>query len=211
MDYNDKLRLAKEALESGSYDRETIEYIFPELAESEDEKIRKEIINYFYDAHEDDEERARFIAWLEKQKIENPYKRIIGEGYSSPVSYGKELEALMDEAFRILQDGYSFSDAFYAGVKAQQSLEQKPVEWSDIDNMRLREAIQMVESNGSWVRSKDAVKLVSDWLKSLKDRVVPQPKQEWTEEEWNEYYQHLADIEDEDERDHALLDLVDNG
>lgn len=31
MDYEEKLRLAKEALESGSYDTETIEYIFPEL------------------------------------------------------------------------------------------------------------------------------------------------------------------------------------
>lgn len=44
MDYQEKLRLAKEALDSGSYDKETIEYIFPELKESEDERIRKEII-----------------------------------------------------------------------------------------------------------------------------------------------------------------------
>lgn len=31
MDYENKLLLAKEALDSGSYDKETIEYIFPEL------------------------------------------------------------------------------------------------------------------------------------------------------------------------------------
>ena len=43
--YEEKLRLAKEALESGSYDKETIEYIFPELKESEDDVIRKEIIS----------------------------------------------------------------------------------------------------------------------------------------------------------------------
>ena len=44
MDYEKKLALAKEALESGSYDRETIKYIFPELKESEDERIKKAII-----------------------------------------------------------------------------------------------------------------------------------------------------------------------
>ena len=42
-DYKEKLRLAKEALDSGSYDKDTIEYIFPELKESEEDRIRKEI------------------------------------------------------------------------------------------------------------------------------------------------------------------------
>lgn len=41
MNYEEKLRLAKEALASSSYNKETIEYIFPELKENEDEKIRK--------------------------------------------------------------------------------------------------------------------------------------------------------------------------
>lgn len=44
--------------------------------------------------------------------------------------------------------------------------------WSEVDNVRLDEAIQMVESNGTWVRSDDAVKLVSDWLKSLKEKLT---------------------------------------
>lgn len=39
--YEKKLALAKEALDSGSYDKETIEYIFPELKESEDEKLHE--------------------------------------------------------------------------------------------------------------------------------------------------------------------------
>ena len=47
--YKEKIRLAKEALNSGSYDKETVEYIFPELKESEDEKIRKTIIRFFKD------------------------------------------------------------------------------------------------------------------------------------------------------------------
>ena len=69
MDYEKKLALAKEALDSGSYDKETIEYIFPELKESEDEKIRKELIKEtkgcevrLFEAVTNDE----FVAWLEK-------------------------------------------------------------------------------------------------------------------------------------------------
>lgn len=54
--------------------------------------------------------------------------------------------------------------------------EQKPA-WSEVDEARLDEAILMVEANGNWVRSEDGVKLVSDWLKSLKGRVQPKPKQ----------------------------------
>lgn len=71
MDYKEKLRLAKEALESGSYDKDTIEYIFPELAESEDEKIRKEIISHLKYLGKYCQESMpnvnEWIAWLEKQ------------------------------------------------------------------------------------------------------------------------------------------------
>jgi len=71
MDYENKLALAKEALDSGSYDKETIEYIFPELKESEDERIRKELIAHCRNTRcvtEEGAERiAKWIAWLEKQ------------------------------------------------------------------------------------------------------------------------------------------------
>ena len=74
MDYKEKLRLAKEALVSGSYDRETIEYIFPELREeSEDEKIRKDITSFlrskngYMNPNEDWDFHNRWLPWLEKQ------------------------------------------------------------------------------------------------------------------------------------------------
>lgn len=41
MEYEEKLNLAKKALESGSYDKSTIEYIFPELKESEEERVKR--------------------------------------------------------------------------------------------------------------------------------------------------------------------------
>ena len=42
MDYKEKLKLAKEALDSGSYDKDTIEYIFPELKDSGNEKKQED-------------------------------------------------------------------------------------------------------------------------------------------------------------------------
>lgn len=75
MDYQAKLRLAKEALDSGSYDKETIEYLFPELKESEDERIRKGIKSILEHYKENGEVVCPYpfvtieeaIAWLEKQ------------------------------------------------------------------------------------------------------------------------------------------------
>lgn len=55
---------------------ERIEYIFPELAESEDEKIRKDIISFVEQAIDagygiiSKERKEKWIAWLEKQKVE---------------------------------------------------------------------------------------------------------------------------------------------
>lgn len=52
--------------------------------------------------------------------------------------------------------------------------EQKP--WSEEDEDRLISCIEGIEACYKW----DSM---VDWLKSLKDRVQPQPKQEWSEED----------------------------
>lgn len=48
---------------------------------------------------------------------------------------------------------------------------QSNQEWNEYDKIQLSEAIQMIEANGTWIRSEDAVKKVSNWLKSLKQRM----------------------------------------
>lgn len=57
-----------------SYAKGALEYIFPELAESEDERISKDIIAYMrYERKSSKEEiENRFIPWLEKQAEQNP-------------------------------------------------------------------------------------------------------------------------------------------
>ena len=74
MTTQERIKLAKEALDSGSYDKETIEYIFPELKESEDEKIRRAVKNALIlktscnSLTHDGVALGDAIAWLEKQK-----------------------------------------------------------------------------------------------------------------------------------------------
>ena len=54
---------------------------------------------------------------------------------------------------------------------------QPKQEWSEYDKIQLSEAIQMIEANGTWIRSEDAVKKVSNWLKSLKPHWKPSEEQ----------------------------------
>lgn len=85
MNYEKKLALAKEALDSGSYDKETIEYIFPELKKSDDERIRKALIDGFTVMKDSKNCGKTFsnhnipvvdiLAWLEKQGEQKPKNR----------------------------------------------------------------------------------------------------------------------------------------
>lgn len=73
---NEAFERAKSAYGTGAYDDATMEFIFPQLAESEDERIRKDIINliywlkgnpslcsqYYKDRYDD------MLAYLEKKK-----------------------------------------------------------------------------------------------------------------------------------------------
>lgn len=75
--YNKALERANEYHFSGAKQCiiDTLEYIFPELKESEDEKIRKELIKYLKEGVEgyipagDRSDYQRWLTWLEKQKV----------------------------------------------------------------------------------------------------------------------------------------------
>ena len=57
--------------------------------------------------------------------------------------------------------------------------EQKPA-WSEEDEKQARQIERIVHNAGC---TQKLQKQIADWLKSLKDRVQPQPKQEWTAED----------------------------
>ena len=84
MDYENKHKeeiiRATQLWECGDITRENLEYIFPELKESEEEKIRKEIISALKFAYVKGE-YDKHIAWLEKQ---GEYSSTVGKYFITP-------------------------------------------------------------------------------------------------------------------------------
>ena len=105
------------------------EKIFPELKESEDEKIRKEIISILRNAYWTSNKNRfnELVAWLEKQgknstdKIEPKFKvgdkivNISMKYWGAPVTQGT--------ISKITKDKYIFSDSSYMSISNQDSWE----------------------------------------------------------------------------------------
>lgn len=121
----------------------TLERIFPELKESEDERIRKELITHCKSircvTEEGAEGVAKWIDWLEKQ--------------------GEQKPAWSKEDDKILK-------SIIINIENLQFSEDMQEKYHHIPN-----------------ENKSYYQIKIDWLKSLKDRVVPQLKQEWSEED----------------------------
>lgn len=134
-----------------------VEYIFPELAESEDERIKKAIEYAIGQSTHSDgtlingisSEEA--LAWLEKQgeqkseEVDNLHNYLYGEQESS--EWSEEDKRIIDNLI------------------------------SQLGNLCSRKLIKE-ETKNKYV----------NWLKSLKDKVLPQPKQEWSKEDKKHYY-----------------------
>ena len=137
-----------------------VEYIFPELKESEDERIRKELITHCRNTRcvtEEGAERiAKWIAWLEKQ----------GEKKSS------------DEVLKIRQEVYQsgYNDGYKHGIEDVKQGEQKSHAWSKEDERNLKGIIDEIEANKNTAPDYDLATYdrFLSWLKSIKKRVQPQ-------------------------------------
>ena len=145
-------------------DAELIELIFPELKESDDEKIRKEIIailQYKYEKYPNDPKYCnapQWIAWLEKQ------------GEQKPVFEMKTPE----ESLGIDSETYNkiVDECIYGDAKQNHA-------WSEDDEVKINRIVACLENLN--VADNDIILKDVDWLKSLKDRVLP--KQEWNEDD----------------------------
>lgn len=85
-------------------------------------------------------------------------------------------------------------------------MRQKPAEWSEEDEKMLDSICISIneESIAEALRSRGVLHSIEDlttilsnqinWLKSIKDRVQPQPKQEWSEEDKNFMYDTLSNL-----------------
>ena len=134
--------------------------IFPELKESEDESIRKWIkkeleSKYVVGNTVNNVMADKALAWLEKQGEQKP-KRIVS-AEAKEAMYDKPAWSEEDESM------------LYGVMETEQYMLDvvNGIEKFDVGNGAIRKACTE-ELN---------------WLKFLKDRVQPQPKQEWSEED----------------------------
>lgn len=162
MTEQERLRLAEEALHSGSYDKETIEYIFPELKESEDE-------------WSDEDKELLKLTLSNLTELKDRY----GEGYGRVGECIKWLNSLQPqpidvEAAITYQDGYQ---------KAVVEFSQKQQEWTQKDIDMIDWLIRCCEREHSDLCNdryghQDIVSDLKrdcrkkwDWLESLKSRL----------------------------------------
>lgn len=147
-----------------------MEEIFPELKGSEDERIRKELVNFFSDKDESDYEglhpRTEIIAWLEKQGEQKPAK--ITDWNSHDSSMQLTLMRDIEQVSFISKEAKDERIKWLNSLDDRFVLEQKPT-WSEEDELMLLSIIQSLKLTNGAAQTK------IDWLKSLKERYTWKP------------------------------------
>jgi hypothetical protein len=154
------------------------EAIFQEPNESEDERIRKEIVDYFtFDRWSGVQpftrgQSERYLTWLENQKeqkqdIEHIQQSWYMEGYKDR-EHNRESMWIVKTG----EDGPKYEFNLRYG---QMLIEQKPT-WSEKDEKYLNDAIDACKAQYG------NMSYTADWLKNLKERVLPQ-NPAWSEED----------------------------
>lgn len=156
----------------------------PELKESEDERIRGNIIAtiHLYYGEPLEDEAKEMIAWLEKQGKQN----LLYVNDNAKEMFIKALERVEEQNNK----GYKLTDcdkkSWWEDFKAYTSciIEQKPAAWSKEDEKQARQ-IERIVHDGC---TQKLQKQIADWFESLKERYTWKP----SEEQMNtlEYYMH---------------------
>lgn len=175
--YKEILGVVKELYPSMSdYQKEKFDGICSELKESEDERIRKHIIEVFKErvgyVWKDGTTNDECLAYLEKKKEQN-------------------LEDIEDKAVRkyMKLDKFALANMLAERdktnaevIEAFESIEQKPAEWSEEDEYRFELLMAMCEDeqNGSSPISTNYREMqeTKDWLKNRFKFLRPRSKQE---------------------------------
>jgi len=231
----------------------------PELAESEDERIRKDLIAFVKGSISDkgSEQRKAYISWLEKHRepveinpteFDTRLQALIGKFDSLPK---EELIGSLSFWLNVVQNDGTYKDEEKQGEqkpadKVESNKKFTPIESAlkdlicDVDNSytieqvrrflfeygykdKILNAAQEEMLKPAWSEEDEKrVHRISDfiwknrkgdtdeiyqqeqdvnWLKSFKDKYVPQLKQEWSEEDEAKLKSilfHISDVENKD-------------
>lgn len=185
MDYE---KILKEALNNKSLPFEVTSWIeeqFPQLAESEGEKMRKRIILCLEECvHNDiirDYEKEQCLAWLEKPKTEKVYLWFkVGDVVCSSNGTTLKIVGITDYCYNcITTDNNVYSFSF--DIQDEFELVEDKKEWSKEDESYIRYLIECLEVcvKGTAIKMipSTAQKYIN-WLKSLKNRYTCKPSDE---------------------------------
>ena len=202
--YNKALSVALETYQTQPMYKDWLEKMFPELKESDDERIRKAILELVKQSSEilEKKNQEQMIDWLEKQgqvrctggkkeetgalkKMLDLEKEMITPEESLGIdseTYNKIVDECIygDEQKPTDEEIKELLRTEYEKGRADAIAEQKPA-WSEDDENRINRLIAYFEDKESFTAEDDVV--YANWLKSLKDRVQPQSQWKPTDEQ----------------------------
>ncbi len=155
-----------------------IDEVFPELRESEDEEIRKALVNFFKNTHDWVNlkyDGSQIVAYLEKQK-EQKSLNISAASEWLRKHVCRYMNSEYNEFHKSVEyDGSIDEERLINDFEGAMQKEQKPAEWSEEDERLLNIIIDILdkeEHNGHLMRNdlKACIKL----LKSLHPQPSPQ-------------------------------------
>lgn len=190
MDYEKKYKEANDKV-AVRFGTNVAKEIFTDLYESEDERIKKSLIEFVKQSSEvlDKQNQNNMIDWLEKQgeqkpmteEFEHELAEICNQLLSEIDSEWMNNEILdcigtsvwlnlCDETAKRYKDGL---------LKLAKQGEQKPAEWGEEDETTFKVMLEELEKYVMFKQYSTPLSVYDlQWFKSLKDRVQPQPKQE---------------------------------
>lgn len=173
--------------------QQVLHNIFPELRESEDERIRKAIVGLIEELQRSDKnfagvELADMLSYLEKQKEQKPRWEI-----NNPHTT-KWTKEMIDEKFEELVKEYhkqkpvvTHGETYHVDTLGTQQviagkMPQKPAEWSKEDKAIISCIVCCLD--GQFV-TEAARKQCLEWFNQHRRDFLNQSKQEWSEEDEN--------------------------
>lgn len=113
MNNKEALDTIKQMIADGALKQEAAEKYFPELAESEDDNTKRELLDYLIDSSVakmivvTGNDYKRWAAWVEKQGKQKPVEEIKGNngGISPNSEWSEEDEKLINRVITLIKDG----------------------------------------------------------------------------------------------------------
>jgi hypothetical protein len=200
--YDEAIEIAKEINnEQQAQPFNVMTRVFPELRESEDERIRAALIyNYQGDGclctNEYRIDYKEIRAWLEKQgennmgiseatkkKLEDNLNKALEK--ETPESCNEFLEKQGEQKQELLTKEKALKNSPFVEQKPTWSEEDEAIYYGVIETEQyMLDVVNGIKKfNVGNISIKEECTRELNWLKSLKDRIQPKPKQEWSEED----------------------------